>query len=328
MRLKELIMALCTFAPSSLRLAAWRLLGHRVGPGCRVSPLSLIVADKIELGHGCVIEPFSLIYRPSHFRMGERSRIASFVRIIGYGRVDLAEQTFIALGCLIEAARHVCFRVGARSEIGPRGTYYTHGRTALLFSVGYPQRTGDITIGEDCWLGMACIVYPQVQIGDRSMIMPGTVVTHRVKTGTWLLQMQQPTGRPIAFFSSLPSSSDAEKLVFIQEMFQQLASRSRHARVDKTESAWILEFSRSRRLILCCNEQKVDALDGTRHKTVVWRLHGAPTPGAPTFRFDDLKIYGCWTPLAEELAAYLCDDCGVRFVFDSPHRETGRESAT
>src|SRR5580658_2875893 len=137
--LREAILLAGTFLPSFLRLATWRIMGFKVGKGCHVSMLSIIVADSIELGPGAVIEALTLIYRPNLLYIGERGRIAGFVRIIGHeGTVHLKPQSFIGLGCLIDCT--ACFELGDRSQLGPRSTAYSHGGSQLLFNMRYPHR--------------------------------------------------------------------------------------------------------------------------------------------------------------------------------------------
>src|SRR5262245_1704285 len=104
MSLRRLALLLCTVLPSPLRLFVWRCFGFSVGRGAHVSMLSVVIADEIELGPGACIESLTLIYRPTSLVIGERSRIASFVRIIGFGNVRIARQAFVGLGCLIDCS--------------------------------------------------------------------------------------------------------------------------------------------------------------------------------------------------------------------------------
>ena len=120
-RLKIIALLLCTFLPSGLRIAVWRMLGMRVGNGCRVSVGSIVVADRIKLDHGAVIEPLTFIYRPKVFEMGERARIAAFVRVVGYGEVVIGPQSFVAMACMIDCTTE--FRMGHRVALGPRGKF-------------------------------------------------------------------------------------------------------------------------------------------------------------------------------------------------------------
>ena len=72
-----------------------------------------------------------MIYAPGKLKLGERCRIASFNRIIGHrGNATFEAQSFVALGNLIDVSND--FTLGRRSQLGPRGTYYTHGESGLV----------------------------------------------------------------------------------------------------------------------------------------------------------------------------------------------------
>jgi acetyltransferase-like isoleucine patch superfamily enzyme len=322
MSLKRLILAACTFAPSVLRLFIWRMLGFRVGRGCHVSPCSFIVADVIELGPGAVIGPFTLIYSPSRLCMGERSRIASFVRIIGYGEAVLERQTFIALGCLIDVTREFTFRLGARSQIGPRGTYYTHGATGLLFNKNYPFRIGSILIGEDTWIGMACLVYPRVTIGDGCVILPGSIVNSDLKAGTALVPVQRTTKVvPSSFIAAGLEDPAGAKLAVMSEFLELLASNHAGSHLEKTATESTLHLPGNQKVILVAPGANVGG--GLALKDVViWSLDRIEVNQIPCFCFLELTVSGSWTPFAETIADHLSTQCGTHFVFASPDPST------
>jgi len=179
---RNALLLAATFLPSTLRLALWRALGFSVGRGCRVAPFSIIVADAIEIGDGAIVEPLSFVYAPLLLHLGARSRVASFVRIIGRGPARLAAQSFVGLGCLIDTTGG--FHLGRRSQLGPRGVYYSHGASGLTYSQRFPERTGPLRIGDDVWVGMAAVVYPAVTIGDRAIVFAGLVVAADVAAET------------------------------------------------------------------------------------------------------------------------------------------------
>src|SRR5262245_58313091 len=148
--------------------------------------LSVVVADEIVLGPGAAIDPFTMVYHPKRFVMGERARVAGFVRIIGKtGEVVLGAQSYVGIGCLIDTTSS--FELGARSELGPRGLYYTHGAPGLLFNVHFPQRFAPIRIGQDSWVAMACVVNPGVEVGDRVIVFPGLTLRGTVPNDTSVL---------------------------------------------------------------------------------------------------------------------------------------------
>lgn len=293
---------------------------------------SIVVADRIELGPGAVIDPLTLVYRPSFFSMGERSRIAGFVRIIGYGgNVSLGQQSFVALSCLIDISAD--FELGNRSAIGPRSTLYSHGSTGLIFNIRYPHRIGKIKIGVDTWIGMCCIIHPQVSIGDRVIVLPGIVVRSNIPDDTSIIapavdQRSIPTNR------LLIGVTDEVRRKTIDMTFQYLTAHYRDAVVDQTDpEIWRLELNGRRTVyLLRTDTDKLSAAKLRAMDTVIWTMFECGVvPGVPCFCFDRLTIFGPWTPFAEQVAAFLLCDLAVNFVFEpgagaSPKNHSQKES--
>jgi len=47
-------------------------------------------------------------------------------------------------------------------------------------NLGHPAGKGDMTIGNDVWIGMNVLILPGVNIGDGAVVAAGAVVTHDV----------------------------------------------------------------------------------------------------------------------------------------------------
>ena len=320
-RLRQIVLLLCTFAPSSLRLAVWRMLGFKVGRHCRVSMFSVVVADEIEVGPGSVIEAFTLIFSPRLIRIGERSRIASFVRMIGWkGEVHVGPQTFIALGCLIDVTGD--FHLGARSQIGPRSMLYTHGETGLIFNVRYPHRNGSIRIGEDCWVCMGCLVFPDVTIGDKVVILPGTTVHHDLPSGRTILPAARVYRMSQTRFlqETVTQAHQQDELRDLLHRFG--ATRTNSHIVETHDHVLTLEFPRQRRVHLLLSEtgEWLADMETSKGSTVVWAMDRVKVPKNVTqFCFGELAVFGPWTRFAEQVAVFLCETGGAHFVFEGDH---------
>jgi acetyltransferase-like isoleucine patch superfamily enzyme len=298
------------------------MLGFKVGRGCHVSMFSIVVADRIELGPGAVIAPLTMVYRPTHFSMGERSRIGGFVRIIGWhGNVLLGPQTFVAVGCLIDGTGG--FELGERSQIGPRCTLYSHGATGLIFNMRYPHRNGPIRIGADCWLGMGCIVHPQVVVGDRVIMLPGITVRGNVPPDTAVLP---PTAehRTVSASRLLIGVTDEVRREKMDDMLRLCATHFRGSRLDESSSdLWRLLLAGGNKVYLIREDSAtIDPAEIVVARSVIWTLfEHTVAPGPPTFCFERLTVFNGWTPFAEEIAAFLCEYGGAHFTFQ---RETHR----
>lgn len=96
----------------------------------------------------------------------------------GYN-ISIGDQVFINFNCVILDINAV--NIGDRSMLGPGVHIYaaTHPIDAKtrgsFLEFGKP-----VTIGEDVWIGGGAIICPGVNIGDRSIIAAGAVVTKDV----------------------------------------------------------------------------------------------------------------------------------------------------
>jgi acetyltransferase-like isoleucine patch superfamily enzyme/2-polyprenyl-3-methyl-5-hydroxy-6-metoxy-1,4-benzoquinol methylase len=71
--------------------------------------------------------------------------------------------------------------IGSRASISPNVTIIlsSHPNSSELRNIFKPSR-GDVSIGEDTWIGCQVIIYPGVKIGKCSLIHAGSVVTKDV----------------------------------------------------------------------------------------------------------------------------------------------------
>jgi acetyltransferase-like isoleucine patch superfamily enzyme len=325
--LKHLILALCTFVPSCVRLWIWRLLGMEVGPGCRIGMFSLVVADTIKLGPGVVIEPFAMIYGPESVELGERCRISYFVTILGSGRLVMRPQSYVIIGAMIDTT-HGC-TLGERAAVGARCILMTHGDSQLTYTLGYTFRNGPVEIGADCYLGFGVSVYPNVKIGDRSVIAPGVLVTRSIEADQLLLPPQPSSKTRQTISVGLlrarnPQEVRAEK---IESDFRSLVDLAGAATLDESrDDYWVLSLPRRRKVVLL-RTAGADIPACVDRRTVVWTPKRDRDYPVPTFDFSCLTVHGGRTALAEQIAAFLCAHRAVHFVFDMPEGAARRAAA-
>ena len=76
-------------------------------------------------------------------------------------------------------------KIGARTLIGPNVQIYTatHPMNFKERALGL-EFAKAIEIGEDVWLGGSVVVCPGVNIGDRSVIGAGSVVTKNIPSNS------------------------------------------------------------------------------------------------------------------------------------------------
>jgi maltose O-acetyltransferase len=97
-----------------------------------------------------------------------------------YGsNIVLGERVFFNFNCVVLDV--TCVKIGSRALFGPNVQIYTathptnHRERASGREFAKP-----ITMGEDVWVGGSAIVCPGVNIGDRTIIGAGSVVTRDI----------------------------------------------------------------------------------------------------------------------------------------------------
>lgn len=311
--LRLLLMLAGTFLPSPLRVLLWRMLGHRVGRHCRVSMFSIVVADQIEFGRGVIIEPLTLIYCPHKLAVGERCRIAGFVRIIGYGgNVELQSQTFVGLGCLIDCSHG--FFLGQRSCVAPRCTIYSHGATALIFNARFPQRFGAVRIGSDVWIGLAVVIHPGVTVGDRVIVMPGLTLRRNVESAQAVLPpvLDVRTAPIERLLTNVTEETRWQAVLDIWEKMPALVG-GEFAEQSEPDLRRIC-FRGMRQMILRRYDPKSPPVEPAG--TIIWQL-GRPSvvsPDAVVFSFEELVVYGRLDGVSEQVAQILASNFGAFFL--------------
>jgi hypothetical protein len=162
---------------------------------------------------------------------------------------------------------------------------------------------------------MCAIVYPNVTIGDRSVISPGQVIRTDVSPGTWVAPLQETHREgPLERLQVDPSKRQEQ----IEADLKHLAAKHPGSVLDDSQpDRWVLDLPNGR-IVLLRGDAEVAIDQLARDRTVVWCLAGGgDSPAIPTFRFGELRVLGGWTPFAESIATLLCEEAGAHFVFES-----------
>lgn len=124
-----------------------------IAPGCRIGGGTILVAEgtrnevMLSLGPRVIVGDYSNIRASGGpITIGAGSRLAQFVSLIG-----------------------------ANHALDSRG-----------WALEEHSPSSGVRIGEGCWLGVGCIVLPDVEIGDGSIVAAGAVVTKSCAPGSRL----------------------------------------------------------------------------------------------------------------------------------------------
>lgn len=103
------------------------------------------------------------------------------------GKISLGYKTYIGPYTFLGSCHNLT--VGKQSMIGAHCYLITVNHRTDLPGVPYGDqgyRGGDITIGENVWLGSHVVVLPGVEIGDNAIVGAGAVVNRSIPAGeTW-----------------------------------------------------------------------------------------------------------------------------------------------
>jgi acetyltransferase-like isoleucine patch superfamily enzyme len=184
-RLRVVAAALIALVPvGRLRIALYRrLLGYRIGPGCRIGMFNLIACRSLTVGQGSIIGrgnllkgDFDFVAGPRLF-MGNRNvvtcpwNLAARHPSRGYAtRVELGADCLVNDRHYLDGHGHITVRDGS----------WIAGRDSQLYTHGVGTDDRDIRIGRGCFIGSAARFAPGSGIGDRTIVGMGSVVTNRI----------------------------------------------------------------------------------------------------------------------------------------------------
>lgn len=121
-----------------------------------------------------------------------------------YGsNVFVGDDAFVNMGCTFLDEAPV--RLGRRVFVGPNCSFYTalHPLDARQRAAGLEYASA-IRIGDDVWLGGGVTILPGVEIGARTVIGAGSVVTRSVPAGVVAVGNPCRVVRPITEADVLP----------------------------------------------------------------------------------------------------------------------------
>jgi maltose O-acetyltransferase len=97
-------------------------------------------------------------------------------RFIG-SQIEIGDRCWIHHGVFIDG-EGASVRIGADVAIGPEVMLLTSSHhLGPAARRGGPAKTGEIVVGDGCWLGARAVVLPGVTIGAGCLIAAGTVVS-------------------------------------------------------------------------------------------------------------------------------------------------------
>jgi len=148
---------------SRCRIRMFRALGMTIGPACRFERVrvrrlrQIVVGSANALSKGCWLFPIDEDHSGTRIRIGDYN--------------------FFNRDCMLDACNLI--EIGDHNMFGP-GVYITdsnHTVSAESWVASSPMERGRVRIGNGCWIGAHAVILKDVEIGDRSVVAAGAVVT-------------------------------------------------------------------------------------------------------------------------------------------------------
>ena len=108
--------------------------------------------------------------------VGDNTRIASSVTILGTGKLRVGSNTWIGHNSTIICSHDIC--IGNNVDIAPcvyigDGSHYIDKEGVRIAGQGV---CGSISIGDGCWICVNSTILPFTKIGEKSIIAAGSTV--------------------------------------------------------------------------------------------------------------------------------------------------------
>ena len=178
---KRLVQALLFPFGSWLKVPIYRAMGATIGEGAEIAAFSVLMADKIEMGPGAQIKPFSLIVNLSRFQLGAYSMISSFVIIHGTESFSAKGRAHVGPGNFIDVSADV--ELGEFAGLAPRVTIMSH-HSHRPDTWGYYNLRAPVVIGDLVSVGFNTKIGHGVTIADGTQVVPNSTVLKSIKSSS------------------------------------------------------------------------------------------------------------------------------------------------
>lgn len=167
----------------------FRIVVSKIRYGARYST-SLIerisVSASIRLfSHGCI-------------RIGKNIELAPRVdiKVHGKGLCEIGDRTYINIGCIVSCHNHIT--IGNNCMFGPGVRIFDNNhKFSKDKGVSTELSTGEIVIGNNCWIASDVIILKGANIGDNCVIGAGCIIDSEVPPCTIVRQRQNLEFKPI-----------------------------------------------------------------------------------------------------------------------------------
>ncbi|BBL87589.1 hypothetical protein VroAM7_02420 [Vibrio rotiferianus] len=138
-------------------------------------------SSRINIQSGCILRSGVELRATNNstLNLNSKVKIDKIVRIIATNKanVDIGEECRIGLGTVINGGGNI--NIGEKTLISGyvylQSSMHDYTKDSDIIDSGY--KYGDINIGRGSWLGVHSVVFPNVELGERTIVGSNAVVT-------------------------------------------------------------------------------------------------------------------------------------------------------
>jgi len=176
----KFLLGLAMFVPfSRLKIALYRASGAKIGKNVHMAPTVVIRCDemdKVRIGDGTTFGLEAKI-ACKYFIAGKNVRIGGDSDIRGDGIVEIGDEAFIGIKCILDCRENITIEPGV--QLAPGAKILTHD-SSLSVTNDLPVIMKPTKINEKAYIGTGAIVLPGVTVGAKAIVGAGAVVTKDV----------------------------------------------------------------------------------------------------------------------------------------------------
>ncbi len=125
--------------------------------------------------------------RAEYYGLPNGCRIRESAKIIQIEKLSCGKNVWIGENCILDASGGLS--IGSNTTISVATLIWTH--TSILSNMADDNSIGSslirrsrVDIGDQCYIGGPCSIYPGVKIGNRSVVLPMSVVASDVEANS------------------------------------------------------------------------------------------------------------------------------------------------
>jgi acetyltransferase-like isoleucine patch superfamily enzyme len=167
---------------SSIRVFYLRIRGAQIGKRVLIGRTKFKTkAKNIFIGDGVVIGDGVIFDKLKSIEIKDFVKIHNDVHVENSGdgnaRFSILYNSWVGSETILNCERDII--IESNVGIGCRSQIWTHGYFPSSAD-GYPSKLGKVVIKEGAWLPPSCIILPNVEVGESSIIGTGSIITKNI----------------------------------------------------------------------------------------------------------------------------------------------------